>query len=123
MSTVADALRGQAAALRAQAETLDALADAVGASGTAVDGLGWLPASECGLPRTTLRKAIKEGAVASRRVGRATWVRRSDIVAFLENLPAEPWKANRDASRDIDLPDPISRALAAGELRVVKGTR
>lgn len=121
MST-ADALRKQAVALRASAEALDAAADALDSEPTGRVGDDWIPARDCILPRTTLRRAVREGAIDSRRVGREVWVRAADVAAFVEAQREASRHTRRDSPAQ-GLPEPVARALAAGRLRALKGGR
>ena len=78
-------------------------------------GAEWLPVTRCGLPEKTIRRAVKDGAVEGRRIGRALFVRRSSLEAWAAQRPS----AERQAIADDEPADPVRRALAAGRLRVV----
>jgi hypothetical protein len=75
----------------------------------------WLPVTSCGLPEKTVRRAIKDGAVEGRIIGRALYARRASLEAWAAERPS----AERHESATTEASDPVKRALAAGRLRVV----
>jgi hypothetical protein len=76
---------------------------------------GWVPLSSLGLPIKSLRAAVRRGELVVRRVGRAD---------FVERVAVDAWVASRTSETPPvgpvdDDDDPIERALASGALRRV----
>lgn len=107
-TSLAASLRSQAAALQAQAATLLALADACERGGDAAPVDEWIAVAACALPQRTVRAAGKRGALEIRRIGRADFVRRSEL---------DRWAASKTSEPSTD------SLIAAGRLRVVGGRR
>ena|SRR5688572_4651134 len=81
-------------------------------------GAEWLPVASCGLPEKTVRRAVKDGAVEGRRIGRTLFVRRASLEAWAAERPSAERKGGT-TGEETEHVDPVQRALAAGRLRVV----
>jgi hypothetical protein len=58
----------------------------------------WIPMRNCGVPLKTAKHAAKAGAIEWRKVGRALFVKRSSVEAWIANRP-EP-KAASESERE-----------------------
>jgi hypothetical protein len=83
------------------------------AQATAADAL--VPVAGCGLPGRTLRKLAKKKRISIVRLGRADFVRRSELLGLAEAKPGPPPSAPDD--------DPDSEAAEWREDRARKRAR
>ncbi len=105
------------AALAAHVAASADLAAALAAE-PAVDAPGELVRlSATGLPMRTLRAAGRRGELPIRRVGRADYVLRADLDAWLSTRPAGPAR-DTEAADDV-----VAEAIGRGRLRVVGSSR
>lgn len=108
--------------LEAFAERIaDRVVDRLGPTQSSDEFLDLAEAERLGVPRRTLRGAIRAGKLTATRIGRSYRVRRSDLDAWLASHRVEP-KPPEPKPRSLQPEaDPVARALADGRLRVVRG--
>jgi hypothetical protein len=111
-------------------ELIDALADRVAERVAARLAAPPATASElvavraCGLPLRTVRGAIRRSELTAVRLGRADYLRRADLEAWLGSRP----KARRDPQPEPEAREPsvderIDALLDVGRLRALPGGR
>src|SRR5688500_834917 len=90
---------------KAAAEALRALADVLeneeAATPPPPEPFEYVLPKDCGIPETTCRRLIKEGALPAFRLGRTLHVRRKDVLAW-----AEAQKVERPIRADWETPGP-----------------
>lgn len=79
----------------------------------------WVDARTSGLEPRAFRRLAREKAFPTYRLGRKLVAKRSDVDAWIESRPR---CAETDRPEEAP-PDPLARALAAGNLRVVGGAK
>ena len=95
---------------------------------------GWVDARTSPLPRRAFLKLAREGAFPASLVGNKFMARRRDVEAYLERQRVRPAAAAQERAELPSSPrlpaaavasndDPVAQALAAGRLRIVKGSK
>lgn len=83
----------------------------------------WIAIRACGLPYSTIRRAIRAGEIEARRFGRELRVQRSSVDAWISKQPSRGHQRTTVTANAPEVDDEIAALLERGRLRSVKGGR